>query len=408
VLLYTVTLSAIAQPLADNNTSYDTLRNDVLFNKFQFEYINKYQEYYDKDKLENIRRLEKEGNWQELYPVLQDYVGRFGIFNFYKDTRLIWRLAKLTELYGDYEEARSLYRLVLRHHHEGIDIKEIEIYYDSLNAQEASQYVPLEYYYELVEHRKLIDTLRPPRGILLNMGPQINSRKADYGPTLNLHNTVLLFTSKRNEVDLSIARRPNEDIFISQMDEFGTWSLAKPLENINTRFNEGSACLSKDGKSLFFSRCDCPDCYGDCDIFMATMQPDSTWGDIHNLGINVNSLSWESHPSLSHSGDTLYYASDRLGGFGLSDIYFTYRRSDSTWAKAQNLGPIINTRHNEVSPFYHPQFDVLYFSSNGQLYNFGEFDIYSSERYGDKWSEPQNIGPLVNGRGSEFYFTIPL
>jgi len=70
------------------------------------------------------------------------------------------------------------------------------------------------------------------------------------------------------------------------------------------------------------------------------------------------------------------------------------------------MGPIVNTRNNDVSPFYHPMYDVLYFSSNGQLYNFGEFDIYKSHLVNNEWSEPYNIGPLVNGLGSEFYFTI--
>ncbi|MDP4680650.1 MAG: OmpA family protein, partial [Cyclobacteriaceae bacterium] len=135
------------------------------------------------------------------------------------------------------------------------------------------------------------------------------------------------------------------------------------------------------------------------------MLEDSTWGDIQNLGFNVNSISWDSHPSLSHTEDTLYFASDRIGGFGLSDIYFTYKEKDG-WSHAQNLGPVINTRKNDVSPFFHPKEEVLYFSSNGQLYSFGEFDIYKAYYNEEKWSEPVNIGPLVNGAGNEFYFTI--
>jgi outer membrane protein OmpA-like peptidoglycan-associated protein len=157
---------------------------------------------------------------------------------------------------------------------------------------------------------------------------------------------------------------------------------------------------------LYFSRCDCPECYGDCDLFEATLQPDSSWGEVQNLGINVNSVSWDSHPTLSHTGDTLYFASDRLGGFGLSDIYYTYKNKNGEWEPALNCGPIVNTRNNEVSPFYHPSYEVLYFSSNGQLYNFGAFDIFKSHLVEGNWSEPNNIGPLVNGRGSEFYFTI--
>ncbi|WP_258103746.1 OmpA family protein [Marinoscillum sp. MHG1-6] len=388
------------------NFRLDSLPPEVQLNIYHFKNINKIPDHYNADKMAQIRKLEKEGKWEELYPLLSSYVSEFGIQNFYKDTRLIWRLAKLTELYGDFKMAKDLYRLVLRHHYTGINLSEIEIYYDTLNNQEAESYVPLDYYYELVEYRKLIDTLRPPRGVLLNMGPEINSPMADYGPTLSVKNNVLFFTSKRNELDLTVRKKQNEDLFYSIKDEYGNWSQAKEFKQVNSNYNEGSAYLSKNGKTLYFSRCDCIDCYGDCDIFTATLQEDSTWGEIKNLGINVNSLAWDSHPALSHSEDTLYFASDRIGGFGLADIYFTYKTKNGQWAPAQNLGPVINTRKNDVSPFYHPVFDVLYFSSNGQLYNFGEFDIYKSYQVNGDWSEPLNIGPLVNGQGSEFYFTI--
>ena len=380
--------------------------DNVFFSSYKFDAINKYPEYYDAQKLERITLLDKKQKWEELYKALQNYVGRFGIQNFYKDTKLIWRLAKMTELFGNMEEAKMLYRLVLKHHYEGIDIKEIELYYDSLNKGAIEQFVPIDYYYKLVEHRKLIDTLRPPRGVLLNMGMLVNSSSADYGPSLNINDDVLFFTSKRKKVDETIHFREDEDIFFSRKDPYGTWSKARPVPDFNSPYNEGSPCISSDGKVLVFSRCDCQECYGDCDLFITQMKEDSTWGPIKNPGINVNSLSWDSHPALSHSGDTLYFSSDRLGGFGLADIYYTVRSDNGKWSPAKNMGPVINTRQNDVSPFYHRIYDVLYFSSNGQLYNFGGFDIYKSYKTGAYWTEPQNIGPLVNGRGSEFYFTI--
>ncbi len=351
-------------------------------------------------------KLQKNQEWKKLHRALQAYVGSFGIQNFYKDTYWIWKLAKLTELFEGNEKAKPLYRLALRHHHKGIDIKELEFYYDSLNNQEKDLFVPLDYYYQLVEHRKAIDTLRPPRGVLLNMGTAINSRKADYGPSLGINKDLLLFTSKRNAVTRGLRELDNEDLFISRRLSGETWSQSVALKEINTRYNEGSATLSRNGKTLYFSRCGSTDGQGNCDLYIAELLPDSTWSNIRNMGVNVNSVSWDSHPSLSHTEDTLYFASDRIGGFGLSDIYFTYKKGNGSWAPAQNLGPVINTRNNDVSPFYHPIFDVLYFSSNGQLYNFGEFDIYKSFKENKAWSEPINIGPLVNGKGSEFYFTI--
>lgn len=90
----------------------------------------------------------------------------------------------------------------------------------------------------------------------------------------------------------------------------------------------------------------------------------------------------------------------------MADIYFTTKDSKGNWIQAQNLGPIINSRSSEVSPFIHPAHNILYFSSNGYILNFGEFDIYKSAKENGVWQEASNIGPLVNGTGSEFYFTI--
>ena len=164
--------------------------------------------------------------------------------------------------------------------------------------------------------------------------------------------------------------------------------------------------MSNDGKTIYLSQCESMTSFGDCDIYMSKMQEDSTWGDFQNLGPNVNSTSWDSHPSLSPTEDTLFFASDRIGGFGLSDVYYAIRDENGGWQKSLNAGPIINTRQNDVSPFYHPKERILYYSSNGQLLNFGEYDIYKSFIKDGNWVEPLNIGPLVNGPGREFYFTI--
>jgi outer membrane protein OmpA-like peptidoglycan-associated protein len=370
-----------------------------------FPNVNKVRYYYDKRKWAEIQKYESKAQWEPLYKVLNPYVHNFGIENFYKDTHLLWRLAKLTELYGSEVDAISLYQLVLKHHRDDIDINEVALHYDSLNTDKVDDYVPLDYYYELVEYRKEVDTLQPPRGVLLNMGNAINSGKADYGPTLSINGDLLILTSKRNEKVVAAKKTQNEDLFISHGSE-GNWSQVEALEAINTEYNEGSACISSDGSTLYFARCHAPGTMGSCDLFVAKIKEDSTWGNVRNLGVNVNSMSWDSHPTLSHTEDTLFFASDRIGGFGLSDIYFTYKDENGSWTPAQNVGPLINTRGNEVSPFYHPKHQVLYFTSNGHLLNFGSFDIYKSRWLDNRWQEPKNIGPLVNGGGDEFYFTI--
>lgn len=388
---------------------------------FDFPNLNKVQFFFDAAKIKAIQKADNVGNEEQEYKLLKDYVFRFGIENFAKNVPMIWQLAKLSEKYGTKGESLLLYKLVLKHHQQGINIKEVYARHDSIEKDKEKYYVPLDYYYELVNYRKDIDTLRPPHAVLVNMGPDINSPMEDYGPTIGPADSLMLFTSKRNVHSDGLQRVFDEDLFFSIRRD-NQWSSAEPFRNINTSFNEGSACISKDGKTMIFSRCNAPDSKGNCDLYSASYQlvaikqlgddrstvapPSYAWTDIKNLGANVNSTGWDSHPSLSHTGDTLFFASNRLGGFGLTDIYYSVKDAKGVWGKAQNAGPIINTIQSEVSPFFHHKFNVLYFSSNGHPLNFGDFDIYKSYWAGKNWGEPKNIGPLVNGAGSEYYFTI--
>lgn len=384
--------------LNDSLTTYS--QSDI----FNFPNVNNIRLYTNENESVYLDRLERSLADEELYRALRSYVSKYGIENFAAHTPLIWKLAKLSEKYGAPGEAVLLYKLVLKHYRRNTDISQVRKEYDSINTDRTDIYVPLRQYYELVAYRKEIDTLRPPQGVLMKMGEWVNSEKADYGPTIGNLDYVLLFTSKRNSL-MGIERTSNEDLFFTTKED-GQWMEARPFNTINTGYNEGSACLSKDGRNLYFARCNSPDSFGNCDIFEATLTADSVWGNVRNLGTNINTVSWDSHPSLSHSGDTLFFASDRLGGFGLSDIWYSVRDQKGNWQKALNIGPIINTRANEVSPFFHHRYNVLYFSSDGQPLSFGDFDIYKSHRQQINWSEPKNIGPLVNGSGSEYYFTI--
>lgn len=383
-------------------TLNDTVATYSQSDIFQFPNVNKIAYYRDEARLEKIRALDNAGQDSLKYFQLRAYVKNFGIENFSKNVAMLWRLAQLSERYGPRGEALLLYKLVLKHHQQGLDITDIYKRYQMLDPDRKENYVPLDFYYKLVDYRKDIDTLRPPQSVLINMGGYINSDKEDYGPTAGNTDDLILFTSKRNEKDDGSY---NEDLFYSvKVEDY--WDEATPFKSINSPYNEGSACLSMDGKFLFFSRCNAPDGFGNCDLYMAVLTADSTWGDVKNLGPRINSTGWDSHPSLTHSGDTLYFASNRVGTFGLSDIYYSVKDKKGNWSQAQNVGPIVNTVQSEVSPFFHHKFNVLYFSSNGHPLNFGEFDIYKSYRVVSSWGEPLNTGPLVNGAGSEYYFTM--
>ncbi|SET74195.1 OmpA family protein [Hymenobacter actinosclerus] len=367
-----------------------------------FPNVNRLAYFRDKKALRAIQQAEKRKNWPAARNLLETYVGQFGIENFYRDTPLLWRLGQLWDKAGDEQRARAYFRLALKHRRQSLT--KVQQYYDSLEQKETELYVPLQKYYELVEYRKSIATFRPPKGVYTSMGEAINSDKEDYGPTLNADANLLYFTSKRKTRG-RLQEVSDEDIYQSRFEN-GLWTEAEALPKpINSSYNEGSACITKDGKTLYFARCECPTCQGNCDLYESTLR-DGKWTMPKSLGPNVNSPAWDSQPTLSPGEDTLYFASDRLGGFGLSDIWFTVKNKAGQWLPAQNMGPVVNTRESEVSPFYHPLYHVLYFSSRGQLLNFGDFDIYKTYRTRGRWQEPINIGPLVNGKGSEYYFTI--
>lgn len=386
--------------LSDSITTFS--QSDI----FDFPNVNKIRFYQNEKELAQIERFDNAGVADKLYAELKKYVRNFGVENFSKNVPMLWNLARLSESHGQPGESILLYKLILKHHQQGINIDDLFHIYDSIETDKKEYYVPLDYYYQLVDLRKEIDTLRPPQSVLINMGDDINSLKEDYGPTIGNVDDILLFTSKRNIHYVAGERVVDEDLFFSKTEPGGYWGKAQEFKTINTNYNEGSACLSKDGKFLYFARCNAPGSFGNCDLYVSELGADSVWSASKNLGENINSTGWDSHPSLTHSGDTLYFASNRVGGFGLSDIYFAVKDEKGNWGKAQNAGPVINTRNSEVSPFFHHKFNVLYFSSNGHPLNFGEFDIYKSYFRNNHWTEPKNIGPLVNGSGSEYYFTI--
>jgi outer membrane protein OmpA-like peptidoglycan-associated protein len=124
-----------------------------------------------------------------------------------------------------------------------------------------------------------------------------------------------------------------------------------------------------------------------------------------NLGPNVNSTAWESQPSLSADGRTLYFVSDRRAGMGRRDIWISTLDKAGNWTKAVNAGKPVNTQFDEISPFIHVNNKTLYFASNG-LPGFGGYDIFYVERDSSGWSAPKNIGAPVNTHEDQFSLFI--
>jgi outer membrane protein OmpA-like peptidoglycan-associated protein len=400
-----IPLSVVAQERvkkARTNPQADRRRQ---FDIFSFPYLENGQVYFSARRLDKIDQALSAGKEEKAYHLLRRYVYRFRVVNFRRDGRLLSELADLSSEFGPPGEDLTLRKILLKHQSSGVDSLYARSRYDSMESSATKYFMPAVQYYEMTLLRKLENDSIPAPSRAKSAGDLLNSKYADYAPAIGNRDDLLLFTSKRNLHSTDPGSPPDEDLFISTRED-GIWNKATELRGINTNLNEGSACLSRDGKTLIFSRCYGPGSAGSCDLYQAILSPDSVWTAIRNLGPLINSPGWDSHPALSPAGDTLYFASNRLGGFGMSDIYFSVRDDRGNWQKAKNLGPVINTRLSEVSPFIHHRYDVLYFSSDGMPVGFGDFDIYLSRSENSRRGEPVNAGPLVNGPGSDYYFTL--
>ena len=242
-----------------------------------------------------------------------------------------------------------------------------------------------------------IDALKHPVPFKpINVGPGVNTADDEYWPVATADENTLIFTRNINN---------NEDFYKSEKVD-GKWQTATYLsDQINTpNYNEGSECISPDGRYLFFTGCNRPDGLGRCDIYIAEKKGDD-WGKPYDLNPPVNTPGWESQPSISADGRTLYFVSNRKGGYGGYDIWRS-TVTDKGWSEPENLGPNINTGYDEQSPFIADDDSTLYFSSNGWP-GMGGIDLFVSRLGKDgQWGKPINLGYPINTSGDENGLTV--
>ncbi len=239
-----------------------------------------------------------------------------------------------------------------------------------------------------------------------NVGPVVNSAFPDFSPVISVDGNALFFTSRRIKPDSSnagmldpVAGLPFENVYVSYKDRNGKWQAPEAL-NINPPFGHlATVNVSADGQTLILYKDD----QGDGNLYESRLVGEM-WSDPVKMGGDINSKSWETHGALSADGNTFYFVSNRPGGVGGRDIYRVVRLPNGEWSKAQNLGPRVNTPHEEDGVFIHPDGRTLYFSSTGHN-SMGGFDIFSTELQADgSWSTPVNIGYPLNTVDDDVFF----
>ncbi len=227
---------------------------------------------------------------------------------------------------------------------------------------------------------------------------RINTTQAEYFPTISAYDEAIVFTRLCKQDNFM-----QEDIYISRENnnEYQTAINISPY--INTVANEGAHCLSADGMTMIFTRC----AYnGGCDLYVSHKDESGFWMPPQKLPAPVNTRYWETQPSLSPDGKTLYFVSNRPGGKGGMDIWMTKFLGNAKWSKPVNLN--INTKGNEMSPFLHYDAQTLYFASDFYP-GMGKFDIFKCKKINDStFSNVVNLGYPLNTKSDEFRMVVAI
>jgi outer membrane protein OmpA-like peptidoglycan-associated protein/Tol biopolymer transport system component len=253
-----------------------------------------------------------------------------------------------------------------------------------------------------------INSIQNPREFNpINIGPGINTKDPEYFPTITVDGKTILFTRRIVE-PRSRPHGVQEDFYISNFDEnTKKWGAAIALpKNINTLFNEGAPTIGPDGRSLIFVACsdmsgvnygEGREGKGSCDLFY-TKKVGSRWLNPVNIPGYINTPLWETQPSLSADGKTIYFIREikNKGASDNADIYMSKLQENGVWGQPIRLPDIINTPYAEESVLIHPDGKTLYFASKGHI-GMGGTDLFISRMdENGNWSEPQNLGYPIN------------
>ena len=227
----------------------------------------------------------------------------------------------------------------------------------------------------------------------VNLGDSINTSSSEYYPSITINDSLFVFT--RRGVGI------REDFVESTILPHHEYSKSKTISgSINEEPSKGAINISQDGDWLIFAGNFPSSGLGNFDLYISYQTPQG-WSEPINLGPQINTEFWESSPSLSSDKNTLYFSSDRPGGYGGKDLYVSHHLSNGKWSEALNMGSSVNTTGDELAPFIHADNNTLYFTSDG-LPGYGGSDLFvmrrknAPESHGDEWNAPENLGYPIN------------
>ncbi|MHC5202956.1 OmpA family protein, partial [Myroides sp. LJL119] len=247
---------------------------------------------------------------------------------------------------------------------------------------------------------------------------EVNSDYSDYGSFLI--GDTLLFTSARGNVNKKSTalhdwtKENFTSLFATQIQEDGSFSEPQVYApNLDSKVNDASGVVTKDGQTLYFTRNNSNE-KGKrrrnkskdtlLKIYKATRQDNGQWGDIVELPFNSDNFN-TAHPALSVDEKYLYFASDRQGSLGSSDLFKVAIYPDNQYGEVENLGAGINTSGRETFP-YISQDGLLFFASDGHP-GLGGLDVFVTKLNAKaEVSQVVNMGSPINSSLDDFAFYI--
>lgn len=246
----------------------------------------------------------------------------------------------------------------------------------------------------------------------VKLDKNFSSLRADYCPAFSDRNgSAVYFSSTRNsgtggQMSGITGTKPG-DIYCLKKDEKGHWKSPEAAEGeLNSEWDEGAACFTEDGNTMYFTVCRSDPQYPRMAEIWTSTRNDAKWGKPQALKITADTLSSYAHPALSPDGKWLYFVSDMPGGYGGYDLWRASVVGGHGIGVVENLGPEINTPGNEMFPAFRPSGE-LYFSSDGREPNLGGLDLYrAKEDTLTKHWEVAHLPYPMNSNGDDFGITF--
>jgi len=299
-------------------------------------------------------------------------------------------------------------------------IKYMKLFLD-FKEEDVKKYDKLRYERFIVDAKKCIKLSAFYKEALGNPMPYdpkilegVSTTRDEYLPFISPDNEICFYTRKMpiENRDAAWSSDVQKEFFcFSMRGDDGKFEVGEPMPRppFNTHQNEGGATITIDNKHIFYTVVEA----GNYDIYTSDFA-DGKWKKPRNLGKAVNHPDWwDSQPSISSDGKSLFFASNHPGGYGGVDIWKTELGADGFWKDAVNLGSTINTEGDEKSPFLHSDSKTLYFCSGeneegyGGHISMGGFDIfYARQDSSGKWMKPKNIGYPINTFGHDLGFVV--